>query len=65
MKDSYTVFTIQGYETIDTSGMMSDVVTIRLIDTSCENAMKRAKKLIKKKGYRVNEITEYTTKNEK
>lgn len=52
------IFIIQGYQSKEDTGALADACTIELIDTSVENAMKRAKKLIKKDFYRVSNIIE-------
>ena len=52
------IFIIQAYQTRDDQGRLDDACTIELIDTNVENAIKRAKKLIKKDFYRVMSIIE-------
>jgi hypothetical protein len=52
------IFIIQAYELRTDDGQLQDVTTIELIDKSYENALKRAKKLIKKKFYRLSNIIE-------
>lgn len=55
---TYLIFIIQAYESATDTGQLQDVVTIELIDTTVEGAVKKAKKLIKKKFYRVSNIIE-------
>lgn len=57
----YLIFIIQAYEMRTDDGQLQDVTTIELIDTSCTNALKRAKKLINKKFYRLSNIIEKET----
>ena len=57
---TYLTVKIQGHEgEVLPEGKLLDAVVITLIDPDPKNAMKRAKKLIKKKHYRYFEITEY------
>ena len=51
-------FIIQAYETQTDTGQLLDSVVIELIDKTPEGAIKRAKKLIKRKYYRVSDIIE-------
>lgn len=53
-----TVFIVQGYELALDTGELRDTVTLELIDTDCDSALKRAKKIIKKKFYRISTIIE-------
>lgn len=55
---TYLIFIIQAYESATDTGQLQDVVTIELIDKDIENVIKRAKKIIKKKFYRVSNIIE-------
>lgn len=52
------IFIIQAYQTETPQGEIGDVVTIELIDKSPDKAIARAKKLIKKKFYRISSIIE-------
>ena len=52
------VFIIQGYESATDSGQLIDTVQIELYSKSVKEALKRAKKIIKKKFYRVSSIVE-------
>ena len=56
--EKITIFIIQGFESENPRGNLADVTTIELIDNSTENAMARAKKIIKKKFYRVSSVIE-------
>ena len=56
---TYTLITIQAYELQTESGQLMNSTEINLIDDSPENALKRAKKLINKKHYRIAKITEF------
>lgn len=55
---THLIFIIQAYESATDTGQLSDVVTLELIDTKPENAIKKAKTLIKKKFYRISNIIE-------
>lgn len=55
---TYLIFIIQAYESATDTGQLQDVVTVELIDTSLEKALKRAKLIVKKKFYRVSNIIE-------
>lgn len=52
------VFIIQAFNKEFADGSIGDVATVELIDTSCESAIARAKKLIPKDKYRVSSIIE-------
>lgn len=56
--EKYTVFVIQAYKLISPDGLLLDNVTLELIDTNEENAMTRAKELVKKDNYRLSQIIE-------
>ena len=49
---------IVGYSKSDPVGNLEDKVVIRLVDTSVENALERAKKLINKDNWFIGEIIE-------
>lgn len=54
-----TVFIIQAYEEHDkASGQIKDLCTLDIIDETADKAITRAKKLIKKKFYRISSIIE-------
>jgi hypothetical protein len=55
---TYLIFIIQAYESATDTGQLQDVVTVELIDTSLEKALKRVKLIVKKKFYRVSNIIE-------
>ena len=55
---TYLIFIIQAYESATDTGQLQDVVTVELIDTSLEKALKRVKLIVKKKFYRVSNILE-------
>jgi len=52
------IFIIQAYESATDTGQLTDVVTVELIDKDLDGALKRAKKLVNKKFYRVSNIIE-------
>lgn len=52
------IFIIQAYELRTDDGSLQDVTTLELFDKDYDNALKRAKKLIKKKFYRLSNIIE-------
>lgn len=52
------VFVIQAFQVETPTGQLQDLVTLELIDTTFENALKRAKKLVKKKFYRLSMVIE-------
>lgn len=52
------IFIIQAYESATDTGQLQDVVTVELIDKDLDSALKRAKKLVSKKFYRVSNIIE-------
>jgi hypothetical protein len=56
---TYLVFHIVGYEKKDQLGNLEDKVILRLIDKTYENALKRAKKIIKKPFWLLGEVIEY------
>lgn len=60
---TYYLYTIQAYEHMDPgTGNMSNVTVVKLLDPSPfahDDVIKKAKKMIKKIGYRVAEIGEY------
>lgn len=55
---THLIFVIQAYESKSDTGQLSDTVTIELIDTKPESALKRTKELIKRKFYRISNIIE-------
>ena len=59
----YTLIVVHGYELQTERGDLHNSTEISLIDDSPENALKRAKKLIKKKHYRIARITEFYDKS--
>lgn len=48
---THLVFIIQAYNEKFSDGRLGDYTELQLIDTSFENAKKRAKKIIEKKDY--------------
>ena len=58
---TYLVFVIQAYESASDTGQLSDVITLELIDKNIEKAIKRARKIIKKKFYRISSVIEKET----
>ena len=57
-KERNLIFIIQAYESATDTGQLTNVVQIELIDKSPEDALKRAKELIKKNYYRLSSIIE-------
>ena len=55
---THLVFIIQAHQGETPEGRFMDYSELQLIDTSVENAMKRAKKLIDKKFYRLSTVIE-------
>lgn len=53
-----TIFVIQGFESMDTTGHMTDVVTLEIFAKNKEEALTKAKKYIQKKEYRISSIIE-------
>ena len=49
---------IVGYKKVDPVGNFEDKVVIRLIDTDVSNALKRAKKLVRRDNWLIAEIIE-------
>ena len=56
---TYLVFHLVGYSRADELGNLQDKVVIRLIDTTYENALERAKKIIDKPFWLLAECVEY------
>ena len=56
---TYLIFHIVGYNRADELGNLQDKVVIRLIDTTYENALERAKKIIDKPFWLLAEVVEY------
>ena len=57
---TYLTIKIQAHEgEVIAEGKLLDSVVVVLIDDNVDSAMKRAKKLVKKKHYRLFEIMEY------
>ena len=56
---TYLVFHIVFYSRADELGNLQDKVVIRLIDTTYENALERAKKIIDKPFWLLAEVVEY------
>ena len=55
---SFLIFVIQAYEEALEDGHLRDVVTLELISKDDKSAVKKAKKMIKRKFYRVSQIIE-------
>ena len=62
-KETYLLFTIQGYDQLTSEGVMKNMVTIMLVDETPDKAMERAKKLIEKPLYRIESVGEYFRKD--
>ena len=58
------IFIIQGYEIEHPDGGIGDVCSMELYAKDADEALKRAKKLIKKKFYRVGQIIEKEAKDD-
>lgn len=56
---NYLVFHIVGYDIKDDTGNLHNKVVVRLIDTSYELALERAKKIIDKPFWLLAEVVEY------
>ena len=56
---TYLIFHIVGYEKKDQLGNLEDKVVLRLIDSTYESALKRAKKIINKPFWVLGEVVEY------
>lgn len=52
------VFVIQAYESASDTGQLSDVTVLELLDKDYSSALARAKKIIKKKFYRLQSVIE-------
>jgi len=61
---TYLVFHLVGYEKKDQLGNLEDKVVIRLIDTTYENALERAKQIIEKPFWLLGEVIEYKEKSD-
>lgn len=58
MKKNYLVFVIQAHNGETPEGRLLDSCELQLIDTTLNGAEKRAKKIIKKKFYRLSMVIE-------
>jgi hypothetical protein len=58
-KKTYLIFHIVGYDKSDPLGNLDGKVVIRLLDTSYESSLKRAKKIIEKPFWLLAEVVEY------
>ena len=56
---TYYLFTVQAYYEKSEDGTMMDYALVRVIAKNSDEAIRKAKKLITKKNYRVSEIIEY------
>lgn len=54
----YLIFILTGYNGLTSDGRLNDVVNVSLMDTSYDNALERAKKLVKKEQWRLSEVIE-------
>ena len=59
---TYLVFHIVGYDRKDEFGNLIDKVVLRLIDTTYESALDRAKLIIEKPFWTLGEVVEYHQK---
>ena len=55
---THLIFVIQGHDGESPDGHLTNFTEIQLIDTNYKDAKKRAKKLIKKKFYRLSMVIE-------
>lgn len=56
MTDLYTVFIVQGYELQSADGQLFDLCVFEIITNTAEEALNQAKKLVKKKEYRISQV---------
>jgi hypothetical protein len=56
---TYLIFHIVGYDKKDQLGNLEEKAVIRLIDSTYESALKRAKKIIEKPFWLLAEVVEY------
>jgi hypothetical protein len=61
---TYLVFHLVGYDKKDQLGNLEDKVVIRLIDTTYENALNRARQIIEKPFWLLGEVIEYKDKQD-
>lgn len=57
------IFVVQGYEKLLDNGTLTDIVTLDLVANSEDEALSKAKGLIKKANYRVTGVIEKNEKN--
>ena len=57
--DTYSLFTVQAYFERGEDGNLLDFAVVRVIADNARSAIRKAKKLINKKNYRISEITEF------
>lgn len=55
---SMLIFILQGYEHEEVDGRLTDVVTVELIGEKMDEVISRAKKIVKKKFWRLSNIIE-------
>ncbi len=60
MKKTIFRYTIQGYDRMKTNGQCLNVCDININATNGNEALAKAKKLVKKKNYRVAQVQELT-----
>ena len=60
---TYLVFHIIGFEQKDQLGNYIDRVVLRLVGTSYEEALERAKKIVEKPNWILGEVVEYFKEN--
>lgn len=59
---TYLVFHVVGYDKRDQLGNLEEKVVLRLIDSTYESALERAKKIIEKPFWILGEVVEYEEK---
>ena len=59
---TYLVFTVQGYEVKTETGTLIDNAEINIIANTADEALTRAKGIIKKTNYRIAKVVEFYDK---
>jgi hypothetical protein len=60
---TYLVFIIQAHNGEQADGTLNDVATLELIDKSLKSSIKRSKKIVDKKFYRLSRVIEKYDEN--
>lgn len=61
--NKYTVIVVQAHEGETPQGQLLNVTTLELMEDDPKVALKRAKKLVKKKHYRISQVIENYVKS--